>query len=204
MCRSPLRHPAPSSSPMRPRRSRAAPSARSSPPARARSPHARSRTRSSSRRRSGTRASTASARRSALVKGAVAQDSPLGYSSAGTVLDTGGVAGLHVGERVACSGAGRANHAEVVSVPANLVVPVPEAVSAQGRVLRRDRRDRAPGRPARGAVARRARRRRRARPRRPDHRAGAARGRLPRRRHRAGRAAARARRRARRGAGARA
>ncbi|MEP6909364.1 MAG: bi-domain-containing oxidoreductase [Actinomycetota bacterium] len=64
-----------------------------------------------------------------LVKGAVAQDSPLGYSSAGTVLDTGGVAGLHVGGRVACSGAGRANHAEVVSVPANLVVPVPEGVS---------------------------------------------------------------------------
>ncbi len=64
-----------------------------------------------------------------LVKGAVAQDSPLGYSSAGTVLDTGGVAGLHVGGRVACSGAGRANHAETVSVPANLVVPVPEGVS---------------------------------------------------------------------------
>ncbi len=66
-----------------------------------------------------------------LVKGAVAQDSPLGYSSAGTILDTGGIAGLHVGGRVACSGAGRANHAEIVSVPANLVVPVPEAVSAR-------------------------------------------------------------------------
>jgi predicted dehydrogenase/threonine dehydrogenase-like Zn-dependent dehydrogenase len=66
-----------------------------------------------------------------LVKGAVAQDLPLGYSSAGTVLDTGGVAGLHVGGRVACSGAGRANHAEIVSVPANLVVPVPERVSAR-------------------------------------------------------------------------
>jgi predicted dehydrogenase/threonine dehydrogenase-like Zn-dependent dehydrogenase len=66
-----------------------------------------------------------------LVKGAVAQDSPLGYSSAGTVLDTGGIAGLHVGGRVSCSGAGRANHAEIVSVPANLVVPVPEAVSAR-------------------------------------------------------------------------
>jgi polar amino acid transport system substrate-binding protein len=64
-----------------------------------------------------------------LVKGAAAQDSPLGYSSAGTVLDTGGAPGLHVGGRVACAGAGRANHAEVVSVPANLVVPVPEDVS---------------------------------------------------------------------------
>ena len=64
-----------------------------------------------------------------LVRGAVAQDNPLGYSSAGTVLETGGDAALHVGQRVACAGAGRANHAEVVSVPPNLVVPVPEDVS---------------------------------------------------------------------------
>ena len=63
------------------------------------------------------------------VRGAAAQDSPLGYSSAGTVLDTGGSPELHVGQRVACAGAGRANHAEVVSVPPNLVVPVPEGVS---------------------------------------------------------------------------
>ena len=63
------------------------------------------------------------------VRGAVAQDSPLGYSSAGTVLDTGGNAELHVGQQVACAGAGRANHADVVSVPANLVAPVPDGVS---------------------------------------------------------------------------
>jgi len=63
------------------------------------------------------------------VRGAVAQDNPLGYSSAGTVLDTGGHPALHVGQRVACAGAGRANHADVVSVPPNLVVPVPEGVS---------------------------------------------------------------------------
>ena len=63
------------------------------------------------------------------VKGAVAQDSPLGYSTAGIVLDTGGVPGIHVGQRVAASGAGQANHAEVVSVPANLVAAVPENVS---------------------------------------------------------------------------
>ncbi len=62
------------------------------------------------------------------VKGAVAQDSPLGYSTAGTVVDTGGVAGVHVGQGVAAAGAGHANHAEVVSVPANLVVAVPEGV----------------------------------------------------------------------------
>jgi len=64
-----------------------------------------------------------------LVRGAVAQDNPLGYSSAGTVVDTGGNAALHVGQRVACAGAGRANHADVVSVPPNLVVPVPDGVS---------------------------------------------------------------------------
>jgi predicted dehydrogenase/threonine dehydrogenase-like Zn-dependent dehydrogenase len=64
-----------------------------------------------------------------LVKGAVAEDSPLGYSTAGTVVDTGGVAGIHVGQRVAAAGAGQANHAEIVSVPANLVAAVPEGVS---------------------------------------------------------------------------
>ena len=64
-----------------------------------------------------------------LVKGAVAEDSLLGYSTAGTVIDTGGVPGLHVGQRVAAAGAGQANHAEIVSVPANLVAAVPEGVS---------------------------------------------------------------------------
>jgi predicted dehydrogenase/threonine dehydrogenase-like Zn-dependent dehydrogenase len=64
-----------------------------------------------------------------LVRGSVAQDSPLGYASAGTVLDTGGVAEFRVGQRVACAGAGRANHAETVSVPANLACGVPDGVS---------------------------------------------------------------------------
>jgi predicted dehydrogenase/threonine dehydrogenase-like Zn-dependent dehydrogenase len=63
-----------------------------------------------------------------VAKGTTAPDNPLGYSSAGTVLDTGGVPQLRVGQRVACAGAGRANHAEVVSVPANLVAAVPEGV----------------------------------------------------------------------------
>jgi predicted dehydrogenase/threonine dehydrogenase-like Zn-dependent dehydrogenase len=64
-----------------------------------------------------------------VVRGAVAQDNPLGYSSAGTVIDTGGDPTLHVGQRVACAGAGRANHAQIVSVPPNLVVGIPEGVS---------------------------------------------------------------------------
>jgi predicted dehydrogenase/threonine dehydrogenase-like Zn-dependent dehydrogenase len=49
--------------------------------------------------------------------------SPLGYSSAGEVIDVGeGVNGFSKGDLVACAGVGYANHAEVVSVPKNLVV----------------------------------------------------------------------------------
>jgi len=54
---------------------------------------------------------------------------PIGYSSAGVVLRTGaGVDGLAPGDLVACGGGGWANHAEVASVPRNLVVPVPSGV----------------------------------------------------------------------------
>jgi predicted dehydrogenase/threonine dehydrogenase-like Zn-dependent dehydrogenase len=64
-----------------------------------------------------------------VVRGAVSDDNVLGYSSAGVVLDTGGIAEFRVGQRVACAGAGRANHAEVVSIPGNLVARVPDEVS---------------------------------------------------------------------------
>ena len=57
---------------------------------------------------------------------------PLGYSSAGTVLAVGhGVEGLAPGDRVACAGAGFANHAEVVVVPRQLCVPLPPEVSME-------------------------------------------------------------------------
>ncbi len=52
---------------------------------------------------------------------------PLGYSCAGIVAETG-VDGFRVGDRVACGGAGYAVHAEYVSVPKNLCVPVPDGV----------------------------------------------------------------------------
>lgn len=56
--------------------------------------------------------------------------SPLGYSSAGIVVAVGGlVEGLRPGDRVACAGAGYANHAELVAIPKNLVVKVPENVT---------------------------------------------------------------------------
>jgi polar amino acid transport system substrate-binding protein len=49
--------------------------------------------------------------------------SPLGYSSAGVVVAVApDVRGFTIGDKVACAGAGYANHAEVVSVPANLCV----------------------------------------------------------------------------------
>ncbi len=58
------------------------------------------------------------------------QPIPLGYSSAGVVAETGRDSGdLKVGDRVACGGAGFANHAEFNYVPKNLVVKVPEGVS---------------------------------------------------------------------------
>lgn len=57
---------------------------------------------------------------------------PLGYSIAGEVIGVGpGAEEFHVGQRVACAGAGYANHAEINFVPKNLVVAVPENVSAQ-------------------------------------------------------------------------
>ena len=49
--------------------------------------------------------------------------SPLGYSSAGEVIEVGeGVAEFKVGDKVACAGVGYANHAEIISVPINLCV----------------------------------------------------------------------------------
>ncbi|EJW11546.1 Sorbitol dehydrogenase [Rhodovulum sp. PH10] len=54
---------------------------------------------------------------------------PLGYSLAGEVVEIGhGVSGLAVGDRVACAGAGMANHAEINAVPKNLTVRIPDGV----------------------------------------------------------------------------
>ena len=58
------------------------------------------------------------------------QPIPLGYSSAGVVLEAGIRAdGLSKGDRVACGGVGFANHAEFNYVPKNLVVKLPDNVS---------------------------------------------------------------------------
>jgi predicted dehydrogenase/threonine dehydrogenase-like Zn-dependent dehydrogenase len=54
---------------------------------------------------------------------------PVGYAAAGVVLEVGSQAeGFRPGQLVACAGAGYANHAEAIYVPATLCVPVPDGV----------------------------------------------------------------------------
>ncbi len=54
----------------------------------------------------------------------------LGYSSAGKVLMSLDTAGrFKPGDRVACGGGGYASHAGIVTVPQNLIVPVPDSVN---------------------------------------------------------------------------
>ncbi|MCG3203792.1 MAG: Inositol 2-dehydrogenase/D-chiro-inositol 3-dehydrogenase [Elusimicrobia bacterium] len=66
----------------------------------------------------------------ALVNHKLDEWKALGYSCSGRVLAMGSqVQGFQVGDRVACAGAGLANHAEVVSVPSTLVVKIPGSVS---------------------------------------------------------------------------
>jgi len=56
---------------------------------------------------------------------------PLGYSSAGVVIENGGGRGhsLKIGDRVACTGSGYASHADIVIVPPNLCAKIPDNVS---------------------------------------------------------------------------
>ncbi len=58
--------------------------------------------------------------------------SPMGYSIAGRVMEVGAdVAGLRPGDLVAGAGVSYANHAEVVVLPRNLAVPIPEGVDVE-------------------------------------------------------------------------
>ncbi len=61
------------------------------------------------------------------IEGKLASGEPIGYSAAGVILEVGaGVDDLRPGARVACAGSQCAYHAEVVCVPRNLTVPVPD------------------------------------------------------------------------------
>ena len=61
------------------------------------------------------------------VKAKLNQIKPLGYSASGVVIAVGSEAGeFRVSDRVACAGAGYASHAEVIYVPKNLCVKLPD------------------------------------------------------------------------------
>ena len=60
------------------------------------------------------------------------EEEPLGYSLCGTVLEIGkNVKNLSVGDFVAAGGAGYANHAEIVVVPAQLVIRIQKNISIE-------------------------------------------------------------------------
>ena len=66
----------------------------------------------------------------ASVRNKMEASTTLGYSAAGIVVGVGeDVSEFQVGDRVACAGVGFASHAEVLSVPKNLCVHLPERVS---------------------------------------------------------------------------
>lgn len=66
-----------------------------------------------------------------LVEGKLSTGIPVGYSAAGIVMEVGeGVKDIRPGDRVACAGAQCANHAEVICVPRNLTVPVPNGLDS--------------------------------------------------------------------------
>src|ERR671918_3233855 len=66
----------------------------------------------------------------ASVRDKMAASQALGYSAAGIVAAVADdVTEFQVGDRVACAGVGFASHAEVLSVPKNLCVNLPEGVS---------------------------------------------------------------------------
>ena len=65
----------------------------------------------------------------AEIKGKVETPQPIGYSAAGKVIGVGdGVSQFAVGDRVAIAGAQCAFHAEVLRVPVNLAVAMPDSV----------------------------------------------------------------------------
>jgi polar amino acid transport system substrate-binding protein len=64
------------------------------------------------------------------VRGKLASSQALGYSAAGVVIAVGkDVTDFKPGDRVACAGVGFASHAEVLSVPTNLCVQLPDKVN---------------------------------------------------------------------------
>jgi len=62
-----------------------------------------------------------------VIKGQLSAGNEVGYSSSGIVVGVSGeIKGIKIGDHVACAGTGYALHADVVSVPENLVVKIPK------------------------------------------------------------------------------
>ena len=62
-----------------------------------------------------------------IVQNTLKSGTPTGYSAAGTVIAVGdGIDDIRVGDRVACAGAQCAHHAQIIRVPRNLTVLIPE------------------------------------------------------------------------------
>ena len=67
-----------------------------------------------------------------VIQGKLEEGMPIGYSASGVVFAVGqGVTGINPGDRVAAAGAGIANHAEWIDVPANLIMKIPDPLSYQ-------------------------------------------------------------------------
>jgi len=65
-----------------------------------------------------------------VLKNRFESGSPTGYSASGIVVETGAqIKDIKIGDRVACAGAGYANHAEYIEVPKNLVVKISNDLS---------------------------------------------------------------------------
>ncbi|MEE2710448.1 MAG: bi-domain-containing oxidoreductase [Gemmatimonadota bacterium] len=66
------------------------------------------------------------------VRSRLDQSVPLGYSSAGVVIDMDArVEDYQTGDHVACAGGGYATHSEIISVPLNLVVKTPNTLKQE-------------------------------------------------------------------------
>lgn len=63
------------------------------------------------------------------IRGVLNSGAVTGYSAAGRVIEVGSeVEGFSPGDKVACAGAGIANHAEIIDVPVNLAVRIPDGL----------------------------------------------------------------------------
>lgn len=65
-----------------------------------------------------------------ILKSTFESGEPTGYSASGVVIEIGNkIKDIKIGDRVACAGAGYANHAEYIEVPKNLLVKMPKDLS---------------------------------------------------------------------------